>query len=71
MTRQEVMEKIVHLAAKQRDDGDSGQEFVATSMFAIASVCAASEFPQDEVQHLATTAIEKGYEKQQNESEDK
>ena len=65
------MEKIVHLAAKQRDDGDSGQEFVATSMFAIASVCAASDFPQDEVKSLMDKAVEQGYEKQQNESEDK
>ena len=61
MTKQKVMQEIVELAARQRDEGDSGQEFVATSMFAIASVCAASDFPQDEVQSLAKKAIEQGY----------
>ena len=61
MTEKEVMEKIVGLAARQRDDGDSGQEFIATSMFAIAKVCAASDFPQEEVQSLAAEAIRQGY----------
>ena len=42
---------------------DSGQEFVATSMFAIASVCAASDFPKEEVQSLAAEAIEQGFKK--------
>jgi len=63
MTKQKVMQEIVELAARQRDDGDSGQEFVATSMFAIASVCAASDFPQEEVQSLATEAIKQGFKK--------
>ena len=64
MTKEKVMQEIVGLAAKQRDEGDSGQEFVATSMFAIASVCAASDFPQEEVQSLAAEAIEQGYQKE-------
>jgi hypothetical protein len=63
MTKQKVMQEIVELAARQRDEGDSGQEFVATSMFAIASVCAASDFPQEEVQSLAAEAIEQGFKK--------
>jgi len=57
------MQNIVELAARQRDEGDSGQEFVATSMFAIASVCATSDFPQEEVQSLAAKAIEQGYQR--------
>ena len=63
MTKQKVMQEIVELAARQRDDGDSGQEFIATSMFAIASVCAASDFPKEEVQSLAAEAIEQGFKK--------
>ena len=63
MTKKQVMQNIVELAAKQRDEGDSGQEFVATSMFAIASVCAASDFPQEEVKSLMGKAIEQGYKK--------
>ena len=39
----------------------SGQEFVTTSMFAIATVCAASGFSQEEVKSLSTEAIEQGY----------
>lgn len=61
MSNKEVMEEIVGLAAKQRDEGDSGQQFVATAMFAIAAVCAASDFPREEVQSLAAEAIERGY----------
>ena len=61
MTEKEVMEEIVGLAAKQRDDGDSGQEFVATAMFAIGKVCAVSDFPQEEVQSLAEESIKQGY----------
>ena len=63
MTNKKVMQEIVELAARQRDEGDSGQEFVATSMFAIASVCAASDFPQEEVKSLMDKAIEQGYQK--------
>ena len=61
MTEKEVMEKQVALAARQREDGDSGQQFIATSMFAIAKVCAVSDFPQEEVQSLAAQAIKQGY----------
>tara|TARA_R100001530_G_scaffold28654_6_gene22692 strand:+ start:2074 stop:2301 length:228 start_codon:yes stop_codon:yes gene_type:complete len=61
MTEPEIMEKIVKLAADQRDDGGSGQEFVSTAMFAIGSVCAASDFPQEEVESLAMEAISQGY----------
>ena len=63
MTEKEIMEKIVGLAARQREEGDSGQQFIATSMFAIAKVCAVSDFPQEEVQSLAAEAIKQGYEK--------
>jgi|TARA_B110000196_G_scaffold313783_1_gene320954 hypothetical protein len=61
MTEKQVMQNIVELAATQRDEGGSGQEFVATSIFAIASVCAASDFPRDEVQSLATEAVKQAY----------
>lgn len=61
MKQKEVMEEIVELAAKQRDDGDSGQEFIATAMFAIAKVCAVSDFPREEVESLAMESIKQGY----------
>ena len=61
MTEKEVMEKIVGLAARQRDEGDSGQEFVATAMFALGRVCAVSDFPREEVQSLAAESIKQGY----------
>ena len=63
MTELEVMAKIVKIAAKWRDEGRSGQEFVATTMFAVASVCAASDFPRDKVETLTTEAIKSGYKK--------
>jgi hypothetical protein len=64
-TNIEVAAKIVKLAAEQRDKGEDGQTFVATSIYAIASVCAASDFPQEEVQSLAAEAIKQGYKKTQ------
>ena len=61
MTKNELAEKIVKLAAKWRDEGEDGQTFVATSLFSIASVCAASNFPKKEVESLMGKAIERGY----------
>ena len=59
----ETMERIVKLAAEQRDEGVDGQTFIATSMFALGSVCAASDFPEDEVQSLTAAAIKQAYKK--------
>jgi len=59
----ETMEKIVKLAAELRDEGVDGQTFIATSMFALGSVCAASDFPEDEVQSLTAAAIKQAYKK--------
>tara|TARA_Y100000310_G_C20099497_1_gene542045 strand:- start:199 stop:438 length:240 start_codon:yes stop_codon:yes gene_type:complete len=59
----DTMEKIVKLAAEQRDGGVDGQTFIATSMFALGSVCAASDFPEDEVQSLTAAAIKQAYKK--------
>ena len=59
----ETMEKIVKLAAELRDEGMDGQTFIATSMFALGSVCAASDFPEDEVQSLTAAAIKQAYKK--------
>ena len=61
MNKNELAEKVVKLAAQWRDEGEDGQTFVATSLFSIASVCAASGFPQEEVESLMGEAIEKGY----------
>jgi len=59
----DTMEKIVRLAADQRDKGVDGQTFIATSMFALGSVCASSDFPEEEVQSLTAAAIKQAYKK--------
>jgi hypothetical protein len=77
MTKEKVMKQIVEHAALAAAQGElvwdgakvpwsaeteySGQEFVTTSMFSIATVCAASGFSQEEVKSLSTEAIEQGY----------
>ena len=62
MTKNQLAERVVKLAAEFRDEGESdGSTFVATSLFSIASVCAASGFPKEEVQSLMREAIERGY----------
>ena len=63
MTKNELAEKMVKLAARWRDEGEDGQTFVASTTFAIASVCAASGFPKEEVESLTAEAIERGYAK--------
>ena len=59
----ETMEKIVKLAAELRDEGGDGQTFIATSMFSLGSVCAASDVPEDEVHRLTAAAIKQAYKK--------
>lgn len=61
MSENELMEKIIKVSATYRDEGGSGISFVASSMFAIGSICGACGFPRQDVEDMVLEAINRGY----------
>ena len=61
MSNDELMEKVIELAATFRDEGGDGVEFVASAMAAIGSICGACKFPKESVKDVAMASFDMGY----------
>tara|TARA_R100001244_G_scaffold21303_2_gene22717 strand:+ start:1616 stop:1861 length:246 start_codon:yes stop_codon:yes gene_type:complete len=61
MSNDELMEKVIELAATFRDEGGAGVEFVASTMTAIGSICGACKFPKESVKDIAMAGLDTGY----------
>ena len=61
MTSQELLERVVELAAECRDDGIHGAEFVSTVAYGLGHVSQFSAPNKDAVMDLIETAVTEAY----------
>ena len=61
MTSQELLERVVELAAECRDEGMGGGEFVSTVAYGLGHVSQFSAPNKDAVMDLIETAVEWAY----------
>jgi hypothetical protein len=61
MTSQQLLERVVELAAKCRDEGMGGAEFVSTVAYGLGHVSQFSAPNKDAVMDLIETAVKEAY----------
>ena len=61
MTSQQLLERVVELAAKCRDEGMGGAEFVSTVAYGLGHVRQFSAPNKDAVMDLIETAVTEAY----------
>ena len=61
MTSQQLLERVVELAAKCRDEGMGGAEFVSTVAYGLGHVSQFSAPNKDAVMDLIETAVTEAY----------